>query len=101
MAAWVLETYFGDKIFADSARSARVKTVGKYTELIAERNGFIRSFHEQVCQLLSAQKYRSHRNSQVWDKCNFDGIIAPVQAVPQLPHGYVTAQVTMKPSKNI
>ncbi|KAF8239357.1 amidase [Tricholoma matsutake] len=70
MAAWVLETYFGDKIFADSARSARVKTVGKYTELIAERNGFIRSFHEQV-----------------WDKCNFDGIIAPVQAVPQLPHG--------------
>ena len=26
---------------------------------------------------------------QVWDKYGFDGIIAPVQALPQLPHGYI------------
>jgi hypothetical protein len=27
--------------------------------------------------------------SQVWEKYGIDGIIAPVQAVPQLPHGWV------------
>lgn len=26
---------------------------------------------------------------QVWEKYGIDGIIAPVQAIPQLPHGYV------------
>jgi hypothetical protein len=88
--AWVLETVFSDKIFADTVRLTRAKTVGEYTEFVAQRNDFIRSFDEQVCQLLGTQKHYLHRTFQVWNKYGFDGIIAPVQALPQLPHGYVT-----------
>jgi len=88
-AAWILETFFGDKIFADTVRSAKIRTVGEYTEIVAQRNEFIRSFHEQVCQVLETQKY-ALTNFQVWNKYGFDGIIAPVQALPQLPHGCVT-----------
>jgi hypothetical protein len=60
MAAWVAETVFGDKIFADTVRLTRAKTVMEYTDFVAQRNDFTRSFDEQVRQLLGAQKYRSH-----------------------------------------
>ncbi|KAG6854260.1 hypothetical protein C0991_008953 [Blastosporella zonata] len=46
LAAWGVETFLGDKIFANIIRAARV-----------------------------------------WNQYGFDGIIAPVQALPQLPHG--------------
>ncbi|KAG5647829.1 hypothetical protein DXG03_007753 [Asterophora parasitica] len=69
-AAWVLETVLGDSIFATSVRAAKVSTVREYTELVAQREDFIKFFRKEV-----------------WDKHGFDGIIAPVQALPQLPHG--------------
>ncbi|KAF5383525.1 hypothetical protein D9615_003592 [Tricholomella constricta] len=69
-AAWLLETLFSDGLFANSLRAARVRTVLGYTELVAEREDLIKSFHKQV-----------------WEKHSLDGIIAPVQAMPQLPHG--------------
>jgi hypothetical protein len=52
LATWGIETLVDDRIFADTARFARVKTVGEYTELVAQRDEFIRSFNEQVCRLL-------------------------------------------------
>ncbi|KAG6869233.1 hypothetical protein C0993_009097 [Termitomyces sp. T159_Od127] len=71
-AAWAIETVLGDKIFAQIVRTTRVRPMEEYTSLIAERDDFIKTFYHEV-----------------WNKYGFDGIIAPVQAVPQLPHGYV------------
>ena len=51
IAAWAVERFFGDKIFAGTMRASRVRTVTEYTENVARRNEFIRSFHEQVRQL--------------------------------------------------
>ncbi|KAF9054357.1 amidase [Panaeolus papilionaceus] len=69
-AAWTIETFFGDKIFADTMRCSRKKPVADYWDLSAQKGEFVKRFYEHV-----------------WDKYNFDGIIAPVQALPQLPHG--------------
>ncbi|EAU90351.1 amidase [Coprinopsis cinerea okayama7 len=69
-AAWVLETFMGDKTFSDTIRSARVKGVDEYWALSAARDAFALKFQEQVL-----------------NKYQVDGIIAPVQALPQLPHG--------------
>jgi len=68
--AWIVEHTFGDKLFANSMRMVRPKPVQEYTQLVAERDEFTRNFYEEV-----------------WGKYGIDGIIAPVQAVPQLPHG--------------
>ncbi|RDB20927.1 putative amidase PB8B6.03 [Hypsizygus marmoreus] len=69
-AAWTLETFFSDRIFASTVRNAKVRSIGEYTDLVAAREDFIKTFHRHV-----------------WDKHSLDGIIAPVQALPQLPHG--------------
>ncbi|KAG6813163.1 hypothetical protein H0H92_013570 [Tricholoma furcatifolium] len=68
--AWGMQSILGDAIFANNIRSTRVRTVAEYTALVAERNAFIKMFH-----------------TEVWNKYGFDGVIAPVQAVPQLPNG--------------
>lgn len=70
IAAWIVETFLHDKIFADALRAAKNKTVREYWALAAERDRFVKNFDEEV-----------------WDKFEIDGIIAPVQALPQLPHG--------------
>jgi hypothetical protein len=51
MAAWGVETFATDKHYADIIRSMKVKTVREYTEIVAQRNEFVRSFDEQVRQL--------------------------------------------------
>ncbi|KAJ2923905.1 hypothetical protein H1R20_g13191, partial [Candolleomyces eurysporus] len=70
IAGWVLESIVGDKIFASALRASRAKSVTEYWALASQRDAFIRDWY-----------------SQVWDKYSLDGIIGPVQAVPQLPHG--------------
>ncbi|KAG5634768.1 hypothetical protein H0H81_000838 [Sphagnurus paluster] len=69
-AAWMIEKIFKDVLFANTVRAAKMSDVEQYTEIVAKRDQFIKNFHEKV-----------------WNKYNLDGIIAPVQAVPQLPHG--------------
>uniref|UniRef100_A0A8H7XRN7 amidase n=1 Tax=Psilocybe cubensis TaxID=181762 RepID=A0A8H7XRN7_PSICU len=69
-AAWILETFVGDKIFAETIRASRAKTVAEYWKLIHQRNECVKKFYEAV-----------------WKAHGFDSIIAPVQALPQLPHG--------------
>ncbi|KAH0582754.1 hypothetical protein H2248_010669 [Termitomyces sp. 'cryptogamus'] len=70
VVAWAMETVLGDNIFANIVRTTRVRPVDGYTTLVAEREAFIKAFSREV-----------------WNKYDCDGIIAPVQAVPQLPHG--------------
>lgn len=91
MIAWGLETFFNDKIFANGVRSTRVKTVQEYQKLVTQRDDYTRLFHEEVCFSAFADTGILTK-LQVWNKHNFDGIIAPVQAVPQVPHGSVHIQ---------
>ncbi|KAF8817567.1 amidase [Phlegmacium glaucopus] len=69
-AAWILETFWHDKLFADTVRIAKSKSVHDYWKLISEKNAYTKRFYETVL-----------------DKHGFDSIIAPVQALPQVPHG--------------
>lgn len=68
--AWLVEFALGDKFFADGMRSTRPKPMHEYTSLVAQREEFTRNFYKEV-----------------WEKYAIDGIISPVQAIPQLPHG--------------
>ncbi|CAA7267413.1 unnamed protein product [Cyclocybe aegerita] len=70
LATWLMETLWGDKIFANTVRVTRAKTVTEYWKLLSEKGAYLRRFNEEV-----------------WEKHGFDSIIAPVQALPQLPHG--------------
>jgi Asp-tRNA(Asn)/Glu-tRNA(Gln) amidotransferase A subunit family amidase len=70
IAGWVFETLMGDKHFANALRQVRVKSVNEFWKLTAERDDYILAWHKEV-----------------WEKHKFDGIIAPVQALPQLLHG--------------
>ncbi|KAF8630529.1 hypothetical protein AX15_002855 [Amanita polypyramis BW_CC] len=67
---WVVDKVVGDKIFAGAMRAACVKPMTEYMKLCEERNKFNKMFYDQV-----------------WDKHELDCIIAPVQAMPQMPHG--------------
>ncbi|PPQ65493.1 hypothetical protein CVT26_000133 [Gymnopilus dilepis] len=69
-AAWVLETYLGDKIFAEAIRVTKSKSVTEYWKLIYQKEQYIQRFYQEI-----------------WNTQGFDSIIAPVQAIPQLPHG--------------
>ena len=85
-AAWIAETFWHDKLFAGTLRVAKSKPLTDYWKLIAERNAYTERFYETVRSSLSPRAHR-HNKYQVLDKNGFDGIIAPVQALPQLPHG--------------
>ncbi|KIK55153.1 hypothetical protein GYMLUDRAFT_48114 [Collybiopsis luxurians FD-317 M1] len=70
LAVWVCERFLGDSIFADLIRASRVKSVAETVDWTAKRNNLNALFYEMV-----------------WNKYQLDGIICPVQAVPQIPHG--------------
>ena len=53
IAAWIVETFFHDKIFADALRAARKKTVREYWALAAERDCFVKNFDKEVSTLLT------------------------------------------------
>jgi hypothetical protein len=70
--SWVIENVVGDRTFATLARDARPKSVAEYLQLTVKR------------------KALGHRmKSEIWDKHGLDAVIAPVQAMPTIPHGYV------------
>ncbi|KAF8957476.1 amidase [Flammula alnicola] len=70
LAAWIMERFLGDKIFADTVRVTKAKGIADYYKLVDQRDAYKTRFYETV-----------------WAKYEFDSIIAPVQALPQLPHG--------------
>ncbi|KAF8887396.1 amidase signature domain-containing protein [Infundibulicybe gibba] len=67
---WVLETLLHDSIIATTMRASRVKPFSEYMQVIVQRNEYTKKFHQEV-----------------WLKHGFDAVLAPVQALPQLPHG--------------
>ncbi|TDL24037.1 amidase signature enzyme [Rickenella mellea] len=72
-AAWAASTIIGDKIFGNLMRQSRTKSTFEFIDLISQKQQFRRKFYEQI-----------------WAKHALDGIIAPVQATPALPHGATT-----------
>ena len=61
----------GDKIFADTLRASKAKSVAEYWALTRKRDDFTKAWYQEV-----------------WNEAlGLDGVIAPVQALPQLPHG--------------
>ncbi|KAJ7591264.1 amidase [Mycena floridula] len=73
LASWIIGKFFGDKMFAEVLRHARRKPFDEYLKYTNQRNKFNIKFYEEV-----------------WNKYGFDGIIAPTQALPQIPHGGCT-----------
>ncbi|PSR72798.1 hypothetical protein PHLCEN_2v11295 [Hermanssonia centrifuga] len=68
-AAWFIERSFDDRICANLLRASRKKSVDDFWRICSEAKEYARMF-----------------NQEVWEKHQFDGIIAPVQAMPALPH---------------
>jgi len=59
-----------DPVWAAGLRECRVRSTTEEWELVRQKDLYIKRFFKEV-----------------WDKYSFDGIIAPVQAGPALPHG--------------
>ncbi|KAG9316056.1 amidase signature domain-containing protein [Chiua virens] len=70
LIAWAAKTFYGDQAFHDLFLLARSKSVAEFVEFADRRNKLIISWYREV-----------------WDKYGFDGIIAPVQSLPTVPHG--------------
>lgn len=47
-AAWIVETFVGDKLFADVARASREKSISEYYKLIHAKNEYRNKFNEEV-----------------------------------------------------
>lgn len=70
LTCWIVKTVLGDSLFSRFFSLAREKSVSEFTDLTDQRNKITAAWYEQV-----------------WDKYGFDGIIAPVQSLPVIPHG--------------
>ncbi|KAG2362887.1 amidase signature enzyme [Suillus spraguei] len=75
LACWIAKTFLGDSLFPRFFSLAREKSVLEFTDFTDQRNKVAATWYEQI---------------SVWDKYGFDGIIAPVQSLPVIPHGGVT-----------
>ncbi|KAG2369045.1 amidase signature domain-containing protein [Suillus spraguei] len=73
LACWIAKTFLGDSLFPRFFSLAREKSVLEFTDFTDQRNEVTAAWYEQV-----------------WDKYGFDGIIAPVQSLPVIPHGGAT-----------
>ena len=69
-AAWAISFY--DPIFGHLLTQSRHKTVGEFNDKVAEKL----EYEREVRQL-------------AWEENKFGAIIAPVQALPAVPHQYV------------
>ncbi|KAI0741896.1 amidase signature enzyme [Daedaleopsis nitida] len=67
--AWVIGRVFKDPKIAGTMRAASCKSVHQFHKLVQQRDEYSRMFYREV-----------------WDKHRLDGIIAPVLALPALPH---------------
>lgn len=86
IASWLLDTFVGDSTFTTMLRASRYKSVQEYVASSEQKNKYEKLFYEEV-RLLLLWHLQWTNMAQVWDKQAFDGIIAPVQAVPAIPHG--------------
>ncbi|KAL5536849.1 hypothetical protein ACEPAF_672 [Sanghuangporus sanghuang] len=77
LATWIVRNLLHDDFFANCIDNARVKSVNEFYASIAKRDRLRKCWYEEV-----------------WQKYKFDGIIAPVQATPAVPHG---ASMTLSP----
>ncbi|KAG2359185.1 amidase signature domain-containing protein [Suillus spraguei] len=75
LACWIAKTFLGDSLFPRFFSLAREKSVLEFTDFTDQRNKVAAAWYEQI---------------SVWDKYGFDGIIAPVQSLPVIPHGGAT-----------
>ncbi|KAG6890091.1 hypothetical protein C0995_012040 [Termitomyces sp. Mi166 len=64
---------------------------------------FVRSLASWMIEKVLGDKIFANlaRTARVWNKYGFDAIIAPVQAVPQLPHGYAEPNPFAAPFVNM
>ncbi|TFK51759.1 amidase signature enzyme [Heliocybe sulcata] len=67
---WLLKYVIGDPASVPIVAASRPKTVKDYWEWTAKRDDYRKLFFDEV-----------------WTKLQLDGIIAPVQAMPSIPHG--------------
>jgi hypothetical protein len=75
--AWVMDTIIGDTQFATLMRGGRPKSVAEFYEVTKERNQLTRRLYAEVW----------NNKAIVGEEGGLDGIIAPVQAMPTVPHG--------------
>ncbi|KAI0065501.1 amidase [Artomyces pyxidatus] len=68
-AGWVVRTLVGDSIFGNLLLHSRRKSVMEYYDYVGDKLEFERTWRREV-----------------WGKHGFDAILAPVQAVPAIPH---------------
>ncbi|KIM69363.1 hypothetical protein SCLCIDRAFT_102685 [Scleroderma citrinum Foug A] len=73
LMCWGIKTFYGDSIFPRFFNQARTKSVVEYCEIVNQRNKVADAWYKEV-----------------WGEHQFDGIIAPVQALPVIPHGACT-----------
>lgn len=69
LVSWILRNVMGDAAFADIMNVCKPTTVNEFWSLVDQQKGFVRRFYREV-----------------WEKYEFDGVIAPVLAIPPLPH---------------
>lgn len=70
---WIIQNVAGDSVFAGTFAASKRISVTEYWALNKKRDEYTRRWSEQM-----------------WSEAlGLDGIICPVQAIPQLPHGYV------------
>ncbi|KAJ7074358.1 amidase [Mycena amicta] len=71
--AWVIGYFVKDERLSSAVYSSGTKPVEEYWDWTARRDAYNARFYEEV-----------------WGKHQLDGIIAPVQAMPQIPNGTFT-----------
>ncbi|KAG8798930.1 hypothetical protein FRC17_007284 [Serendipita sp. 399] len=69
-AAWIIETVIGDRLFGQTLRRSKHSTVAEYWQNSKEMGEMNKEFYESV-----------------WEKYEFDAIVAPGMCCPALPHG--------------
>ncbi|KAI9064095.1 amidase signature enzyme [Trametes sanguinea] len=70
--AWLLNKVYKDDVYPGTVRATCGKPVEEFHRWVKQRDEFVRTFYREI-----------------WDKYGFDGIIAPVLAMPGLPHNSV------------
>ncbi|EKM49959.1 uncharacterized protein PHACADRAFT_264416 [Phanerochaete carnosa HHB-10118-sp] len=73
LVSWILRHPMGDTVFADIMSICKPVSVDEFWSTIDQQKDYVRKFYKEV-----------------WEKYEFDGIIAPVLAIPPLPHQSVT-----------
>jgi hypothetical protein len=77
----------GDSTWATLLRASKHSSVREFNDYIEQKNIYEELFYKEVQIKFDLSITRLTDIPQVWDKQEFDAIIAPVQALPSLPHG--------------